>query len=253
MTPDAYCIHSTFEPRGPSEFQTDRHYLLYALMGTLRLEAQGKRWTLPPARAALIKSGCPITITVLSKLTSASVLFSPDFIPTPERALTVFDMTPLARELIAECRDWRADSGQLTPYSRQIFTTLANVALQLSQSPSRCVLPSPSSPELSKALSLTEAQSNRNLTFKEVAQDCGQSPRALSRRFAEEMGMTWSEALRRIRIIQAIEALAASNTSITEIALSVGYNSLSGFNAAFREVMDMTPTQYRASFTISDS
>ena len=64
--------------------------------------------------------------------------------------------------------------------------------------------------------------------------------------------MTWSEALRRIRIIQAIEALAASNTSITEIALSVGYSSLSGFNAAFHEVMDMTPSQYRASFTISD-
>lgn len=245
---DAYCIHSTFEPRGPSEFQTDRHYLLYALKGSLRLEAQGKRWTLPPARAALIKSDCPINITVLSQVTSASVLYSPDFMPRPERALTIFDMTPLARALISECRGWGAGSGPLTPYARQIFTTLAGVALQLSQSPSRCVLPSPSSPELTRALTLTEAQSDRNLTFKGIAQDCGQSPRALSRRFAEEMGMTWSEALRRIRIIQAIEALAASNRPITEIALSVGYNSLSGFNAAFREVMDMTPSQYRASF-----
>lgn len=248
---DAYCFHQCFEPSGPSEFLTDRHYLLYALQGTLRLEAQGKRWTLPPARAALIKSGYPITVSVLSRLTSASVLFAPGFMPAPENHVTVFDMTPLARELIAECRDWGADSGPLSPYAEHLFKTLALLALQLSQSPSRCVIPAPESPELTKALSLTESQSERALTFKEIARASGQSSRALSRRFAEEMGMTWSETLRRIRIIQAVEALASDDASITEIALLVGYSSLSGFNAAFREVMQMTPSQYRASFLAS--
>ena len=31
-------------------------------------------------------------------------------------------------------------------------------------------------------------------------------------------------------------------------SLSVGYNSLSAFNAAFRGLVGMSPTQYRASF-----
>ncbi len=247
---DAYCFHREFEPAAPSEFQTDRHYLLYAIKGTLRLEAQGRRWTLPPARAALIKSAYPVTITVLSRLTSASVLFEPSFMPAPKNALTVFDMTPLARELIAECRDWGPETGALSPYARRIFETLADVALKLCNTPSKCVIPAPATPELAKALSLTETQSQQNLTFTDVANASGQSPRALSRRFADELGMTWSETLRRIRIIQAVEALAMTDQSVTDIALSVGYNSLSGFNAAFRDIMETTPTAYRASFSM---
>ena len=90
MHPDAYCFHKTFEPSGPSQFAMDRHYLLYALEGTLRLEADGKSWTLPPARAALITAGHPVTITVLSRLTSASVLYAPSFMKAPQRILSVW-------------------------------------------------------------------------------------------------------------------------------------------------------------------
>jgi AraC-like DNA-binding protein len=245
---DAYCFHKRFEPSGPMEFQTQQHYLLHALEGTLRLEALGKRWTLPPARAALIRAGHPIQISVLSNLTTASVLFPCSVIDTPRDVLSVFDMTPLARELVTECRNWGQEAHPLTPYAQGIFKTLASVVSKLAQTPSRCVLPVPKSPGLAKAVALTEDRFNQALTFDEIADHCGQSPRALARRFANEMGMTWSQTLARIRIVRAIECLAVSDDSVTEIALSVGYNSLSGFNAAFRDLTDMTPTQYRASF-----
>ncbi len=246
---DAYCFHSEFEPSEPTEFCVDRHYFLYAQKGTLKLVANGRRWTLPPARAALIRADHPITISVLSHLTSASVLFAPGFMPAPRDVLTVFEMSPLARELVGACRDWGPDSGPLTPYARRLFRTLADVVLQLAQAPSPCVLPAPKSPHLIKAVALTEDQYNQTLTFKEVAVATGQSERALARRFSQEMGMTWSEVLRRIRVIKAVEALATQQSSVTEVALSVGYNSLSAFNAAFRDVTGKTPSQYRASFT----
>jgi AraC-like DNA-binding protein len=60
--------------------------------------------------------------------------------------------------------------------------------------------------------------------------------------------MTWSEALRRIRIIRAVEALAGTEAPVTEIALEVGYSSISAFNAAFRDLTGKSPTEYRASF-----
>jgi AraC-like DNA-binding protein len=244
---DAYCFHKRFDPSDPTEFQTEQHYLLYSLEGTLRLEAQGKRWTLPPSRAALIRAGHPIRISILSKLTTASVLFPTHVIDTPCDVLSVFDMTPLARELVTECRDWGQEAHPLTPYAQGIFKALASVVSKLAQSPSRCVLPAPKTPALAKAVALTEDRFDQALTFETVADVCGQSPRALARRFANEMGMTWSQTLARIRIIQAIERLAMTDASVTDIALSVGYNSLSGFNAAFRDLTDMTPSQYRAS------
>jgi AraC-like DNA-binding protein len=86
-----------------------------------------------------------------------------------------------------------------------------------------------------------------NLTpdFLSIARATNQSHRALARRFAAEMGMSWRVTLRRIRILRAVEALATSDTTI---AFSVGYISLSGFNAAFRDLMKMSPRNYRASF-----
>jgi AraC-like DNA-binding protein len=249
MDAPAYCFARSFEPAGPTMLETDRHYLLYALKGVLRLEAQGQRWTLPPARAALIRADCPISVTILSQLESASVLFAPSFMAAPAQALAVFDMSPLARELVKECRQWGAGSGALPPYALALFGALAAVALQLAAAPTPCVLPMPQSPALREALRLTEAAAGGAPSFTEIARESGQSPRALARRFATEMGMTWREALRRIRIIRAVELLADGDMQVTEAALAVGYNSLSGFNAAFRDLMDMNPSDYRASLT----
>jgi len=238
------------EPGGPIEICMERHYLLYAREGSLRVESSGHVWTLPPARAALIAAGHPATVTILSKLKSASVLFSPKFMARPKQTLTVFDVSPLARELIIECRNWDEENVPLTAYSRNVFQTLASVVLKLAQSPSPCVLPVPDSDEVARALALTEELSGGKPRFDEIARNTGQSSRALARRFSDEMGMTWSEVLRRIRIIRAVEALAGSHASVTEIALGVGYNSLSAFNAAFRDLMGKNPTEYRATFKV---
>lgn len=248
MRPDAYCFHQNFEPAGPSEFRMDRHYLLYAMEGTIRLEAKGRRWILPPARAALISAGHPVTISILSRLTSASVLYAPSFAAAPPQVLSVFDVSPLARELIAECRQWGPEGGALSPYAQKIFETLVAVILKLAETPSPCVLPTPASPALARALALTEQLADGTPVFTEIAKATGQSPRALARRFSTEMGMTWRKALRRIRLIRAVEALAGSDVPVTEIALGVGYTSLSAFNAAFRDLMGKSPREYRATF-----
>jgi AraC-like DNA-binding protein len=76
----------------------------------------------------------------------------------------------------------------------------------------------------------------------------GLAPRSLARRFEDETGLTWRAVLRRMRVLRAIEELAAGDAPITEIAFTVGYTSLSAFNAAFRQLTARTPTEYRASF-----
>jgi len=64
--------------RAPEELTFDHHYLLYATAGALRLEADGQRWLLAPARAALITAGSPIHVALHQKVTACSVLFSPE-------------------------------------------------------------------------------------------------------------------------------------------------------------------------------
>ncbi|MFC6345549.1 helix-turn-helix transcriptional regulator, partial [Nocardioides hankookensis] len=70
----------------------------------------------------------------------------------------------------------------------------------------------------------------------------------LARRFEDECDMTWRAVLRRMRVRRAVEELAAGDASVTTIAHTVGYTSLSAFNAGFRDLTGRTPTEYRATF-----
>ena len=85
MTSPAFSFVRDFEPSPPQRLCVDRHYLLYALRGVLRLEVDATSWTLPPARAALIRAGVPIEITILQQVTTASVLFGTGFVAAPPR------------------------------------------------------------------------------------------------------------------------------------------------------------------------
>jgi AraC-like DNA-binding protein len=48
-----------------------------------------------------------------------------------------------------------------------------------------------------------------------------------------------------LRMVHAIEHLSDNHASITEVAFATGYNSLSAFNAAFREFTGQRPSDYR--------
>jgi AraC-like DNA-binding protein len=248
MTRSAYSFVRTFAPEPTRELCVDRHYLLCASTGALRLEAQGQAWLLPPARAALIEAGRPIRVSIPQPVTTASILFDTEFTPTPPAPLTVFDLSPLARALVAECGRWGERDEPLMAYGETLFAALAAVTWRLAEQPSPVVVPAGRSPELRRALQLTEERLSGEVRFEDVADDVGLAPRSLARRFEEETSMTWRAVLRRMRVLRAIEELAASDTPITKIAFTVGYTSLSAFNAAFRELTGRTPTDYRASF-----
>jgi AraC-like DNA-binding protein len=248
VTRKAYSFVREFAPEPARELCVDRHYLLCASAGVLRLEAQGQAWLLPPARAALIEAGRPIRVSIPQPVTTASVLFDTGFTAVPPAPLTVFDLSPLARLLVNECGAWGESDEPLDGYAESLFAALASVTWRLAERPSPVVVPAGRSPELRRALRLTEERLGGEVRFEDVAREVGLVPRSLARRFEEETGMTWRAVLRRMRVLRAIEELAAADTPITRIAFMVGYASLSAFNAAFQELTGRTPTQYRASF-----
>ena len=248
MRREAFAFAREFPPSPPTELCVDRHYLLCASQGALRLEAHGRSWVLPPARAALITAGEPIRVAIPQPVKTSSVLFDPGFAPEPLAPLTVFDLSPLARALVAECAAWPDADEPLPPYARSVFGALAAVARRLAEHPSPVTVPAGRSPELRRALALTDERLGEDVRFEDVARDVGLAPRSLARRFEDESGMTWRAVLRRMRVLRAIEELAGSDAPVTTIAHRVGYTSLSAFNAGFRELTGRTPTQYRASF-----
>ena len=243
----AYTVVSGFDPELLTTHTFPRHYLLYALDGSMRLEADGRCWTLPPARAAWIAANEPINVRIDRKISCCSILFSPDAYAVPSRALRVFDTSPLLREVMLELRPFGRQMVDIPPHARQMFDLAATLAEQLAASPSRAWMPTVRSDVLRRALEITKANLVGEQSFEDVASQAGTSPRTLARRFSDEMGMTWRQTQRRLRMLHAVEALSEDRATITEIAFATGYNSLSAFNAAFREFIGQTPSDYRRS------
>lgn len=81
-------------------------------------------------------------------------------------------------------------------------------------------------------------------TLEELGRLVGCSPFYLSRLFSQETGQTLQQYLRQIRLERAAELLRTGRCNVTEAAFEVGYNSLSHFSTAFREMFRCCPGLY---------
>lgn len=78
----------------------------------------------------------------------------------------------------------------------------------------------------------------------ELARLCGCNPQYLSRTFAETAGLTITHFLRKLRIEHAMTLMSRGTHNASEAALEVGYQSMSHFSVAFREVIGTTPSEW---------
>lgn len=241
----AFGFYREFESL-PAEWRSfPRHYLLYAASGAFRLEVAQAQWLLPPYRAALIAADVPLRVSITAPVTCCSVLFDPARVALPPQSCQVFALSPLAREMVRYAMRWGPDRDPRDPTADHFFLALADVCAELAAAPDLFWLPRGRSPELIRALAYALDNLEHPLRLDDLAQAVGLSPRTLTRRFAEETGLTWREFLRRARLIRAMELLAGPEASIAGTAYAVGFESLSAFSSAFRRFTGATPDSYR--------
>jgi AraC-like DNA-binding protein len=81
-------------------------------------------------------------------------------------------------------------------------------------------------------------------TLEDIAKTVGCSAFHLSRTFSTEVGMTIPQYIRRLRMDRAAELLRIGKHNVTEVALEVGYSSLSHFSLAFHQTFGCCPGLY---------
>lgn len=92
------------------------------------------------------------------------------------------------------------------------------------------------------------ARLDQQLTVAELAAHARLSPRTFLRRFAEETGSTPMRWILRARIDTARELLETTRLSVDRIAEQVGLGTGSNLRLHFRRLLDVSPTEYRATF-----
>lgn len=84
------------------------------------------------------------------------------------------------------------------------------------------------------------------LRLDRLAREAGSSSYHFARLFNAYVGETPFEFLRRLRLVTALRLLQEDHeVSVTEIALSIGYDTSASFNKAFRKLLEMNPGDFR--------
>jgi AraC-like DNA-binding protein len=85
-----------------------------------------------------------------------------------------------------------------------------------------------------------------DIRMSEAARLAHMSEPTFSRYFKKASGHTFTEMVRGLRIANACRLLARTDSTIAAISQAVGYGNLANFNRQFRQVVGLTPREYRA-------
>lgn len=94
--------------------------------------------------------------------------------------------------------------------------------------------------------SINKNLDNSDYSVEQLAQDAGLSRSQLHRKMKELTGISPSDFIRNLRLEQAARLLRERNVNVSQVAYSVGFNTLGNFSKAFKQHFGMPPTEYAA-------
>ncbi len=100
-------------------------------------------------------------------------------------------------------------------------------------------------PRVARAILLLEEKLSNPPRITRLADQVGLSRRQLERGFREELGMSYGDFSRRLRLDHGLWLALTTERSILDITLECGFNGQSHFATLFRKAYALTPTEAR--------
>jgi AraC-like DNA-binding protein len=223
-----------------------RHQLLYAEGGVLHFFTQDKQFILPARHGAWIPANLVHRVESPSPQLHLRTLYfwrGDGEHKLPEK-LTVFPVTSLAREMIVYTQRWPHENPVLESEDA-FYQAILYLISDWCRDAISLVLPATQHQLLRNITGYLTDNIDSNLTLARVSSEFGVSSRTMMRLFRGHLDMTFQEYLRTARVIAALELLSSPDTTITEIALHVGYQSISSFSRTFKAYVGKSPSVFR--------
>ena len=107
---------------------------------------------------------------------------------------------------------------------------------------------SPAMPSLiQRAVAYVHTRFREDVSLTQAAEACAVTPNYLGKRFAQWMGVSFSDYLNTVRLRHACHLLTGTDLSVKEIAFSSGYHSVEHFEYRFKKTLNCTPMAFRRS------
>jgi AraC-like DNA-binding protein len=214
---------------------------LFALtQGLLIVEAAGGRWMFPSRRCAWIPPGCLHKARSVGGAAGAMLYFSAELseeLPSDPRVL---GSSELLFGIVTRILDWGRPQSVGDP-ERRLLAVLQDEIRRPEEQVLR--LPLPRQAKLAKVARAVLQNVADDRTLDEWAKDAGMARRTFMRAFTREMCMPFGRWRQHARLFASLEMLA-QGMPITDVAVAVGYSSVSAFNEVFRAALGTTPQRY---------
>lgn len=214
--------------------------LVHAASGVMRVTTKSGAWVVPPGRAVWVPPELEHEVHMVTSVSMHTVYVVRAALPhAPDRSRVV-PVSPVLRELIL------AALRMPRPYplggaEERLFQVLLDQIRFEEVAPLHLpALRSAKSRAIARAL---ERDPSDCRTLAAWGKAVRVSARTLSRAFRRETGLSFGAWRAQLRLMRALELLA-SRRSVTDVALSLGYDSTSAFIHVFKQHLGKTPTRY---------
>ena len=225
----------------------DLHQIEYALEGFAEVESGDRHYLLPPQQAAWIPAGASHR-TTLKGVRSIAVFFDPAMVSIADDHVRILAVTPLFREMASYATRWPIDRPGSDSVADAFFDALAVLLLEWLDDEAPLCLPTSTDPILRAVMQYT----NEHLAAVTASAVCGAvglSERSLSRQFSAATNMTWRQYVLQSRLLRAMALLTEPGRTVIDVATAVGFDSVSAFTRAFKNLTGETPSNYRIRVT----
>jgi AraC-like DNA-binding protein/mannose-6-phosphate isomerase-like protein (cupin superfamily) len=219
----------------------ERAQLIYATAGTMRVSTEDAVWVVPPQRALWMPAGVRHSIAMSNDVTMRTLYLRDDAAEGMPEICRVIPVSALLRELIVRATELPLHYDERGPAGHVV----ALIVSELHESGSLPLqLPMPRDARLRKLCHLLLDAPGDPRTLEEWAPAANASPRTLARRFVAETGLTFGAWRQQARVLEAMGRLGGGQ-AVTQVALDLGYDSVSAFSAMFRRASGASPSHFR--------
>jgi len=217
-----------------------RAQLVYASSGVMNVSTKSTSYVVPPQRAVLMPAQVEHRIDTLRAVSMRSLYIKPYLIKAFPTKPCVIQITPLLKELIVTAVALGNDYQITSPQCRIMQVIIDQITVQPIIS---LALPLPSDPRLARITHKLIENPADSRTLDQWANFAGASKRTLNRLFSKETGMSFQSWRQQLRLHRGLELLAVGS-SVTQVALELGYENTSAFIAMFKRCTGTTPMNY---------
>ena len=222
------------------EHSHHRGQLVALTQGLLIVEAGSERWMFPAQSCAWTPPNCKHAARSVGGAAGSMVDLSPEMCRGLPKTPCVFNSSELLFAIVHRIVDWDLDQP-LNTAKKHLITALRDEIRQPDQQPLRLIIPREE--RLSRVADALLDDVGDDRTLDDWAHLAGMARRTFMRAFSAQAGMSFGRWRQQARLFAALEMLA-QRKSVTEVAIAVGYDSVSAFIEMFRTMLGTTPQTY---------